>query len=538
MALSALILLAACVWVGPRALSQNLADLTVTQVQLNPQSPKPLEQTAVQAIVQNVGAARSGPFRVSLVVDGKFVSKQRVEGLDPQATAQVDFIWFAPQGRRALRVEADAFEEVAESSEDNNALEIGVDVYPAPLPDLIVESIRTEPQHPQPGRQATLEVVVRNVGLLASTGRANLQLKSRGAMVASLFVPPLAPGQSAALQSSWVVRAGENYLSAQIDALERVAELDELNNVFILVLNVSASPFTGANLVVEELRFDPASALPGEPVLVQAIVRNTGQGSAGSFAVRFEADGEPIGTVSVEGLAIGETSQVQVVWNPPMPGEHVIRVKADEKGAVVEVDEGDNFLFQALEVGPTINRCGQAVHLKLEAGAAQILALLLNLTLEEVHNVFMPQLKAAMEHDFEGLNIRFTLNRPELPHSVLALVADSPRDRLGEAPVDLGNTFRNDRGTVFIGTFQSMLSRTSGLSLARAVLAVANTASHEAGHFLGLFHDDAQTTQRLAGRNLMADGLDAPSSSLFADSSFTEQNLEYLRGILPLECKP
>lgn len=533
--LATLVLLAAGGAFG-EAYSQNLPDLVVAEIRLNPQSPKPLEQTEVRATVRNVGSAPSGPFRVSLSVDGKYVSKQRVEGLNPQETAQVAFIWFAPQGRRTVRVEADAFEEVVESHEDNNALEIGVDVFPEPLPDLVVESIRTQPQHPQPGGQVTLEVAVRNVGLLTPTTRASLQLKSRGSVVSTLFVNPLAPGASVMLQSSWVPREGENYLSAQVDAQGRVPELDELNNLLILVLNVSATPFTGANLVVEDLQFSSSSTLPEEPVIVQAAVRNAGQGAAAPFAVRFEADGAPIGVVSVDGLAAGQARQVQVAWSPPTSGEHVIRVKADEKGAVVELDEEDNFLFQALEVGPAINNCGQTVYLELEEGAAQILALLLSLTLEEVRDVFMPQVKAAMETDFEGINIRFALSKPALPHSTLAFVADDPADRLGEAPVDLGNTFRNDRGTVFIGTFRSVLGRTPGLSPARAVLAVVNTASHEVGHFLGLFHDDAQTTQRFAGKNLMADGLDAPSSSLFTDSFFTEENLDYLRRTLPLTC--
>lgn len=522
-------------WAGtPLAFSQPLPDLTVTRIEVEPSVPKPRELALVKATVENVGEGPAGFFRVGLRVDGRFASNQRVQALEPGATTVVTFQWFGLEGSRVLRVEANLYNDVEESDQDNNILEANVDVLPDPLPDLLIESVRFEPEFPQPGETATLVVQVRNGGRIAPSSRAILVAKDGRRTLRTLFLDPLEAGQSVTLEIPWRPREGEGLLSFEIDAQERIEEVSELNNLVTQIYNVSSRPSTGADLTITGLETVPESPVPGQMASVTVTVLNTGQGVASDFAVRLEVDGQAVQTVAVEHLDPGAHTTVSFFWQAESAGEHLLRAKADEAGLVVEPNEADNVFSTFVQAGEPMNVCGQAVYLRIDEAGVQFLSGTLSLTPEQVKHVFLPKVKQAMEEDFAGVNIRFFLEEPALTHSTLRLIGDSRRDRLGEAPVDVGNFIKNDQGTVFLGSFETLLA--GGRTLDAFATLVANTASHETGHFLGLPHDDVETTRRFAGQNMMADGSEAPGSSVFLDAFFTEENKAYFEQILPLQC--
>jgi len=255
---------------------------------------------------------------------------------------------------------------------------------------------------------------------------------------------------------------------------------------------------------------------------------------ANSFEVAFELDGKPLSVVTVTRLAPGQTKQVSALWQrATLSGERLIRVKADRAGGVVETDESDNVRTQFIEVGQGSNACSQLIFLDLDDAATQLLETFLGIDAESVTNVFMPQVKAAIEKDFSTINVSFSLRRPQRVHSSLRLISEARQSILGVAPLDLNNARKNDTGTVFLGSFVG-LGRLTRTTLERIAQAVANTASHEIGHFLGLNHDTDAITTQFGGRNLMAPSNEA--SSFFEDAFFTADNLAYLHTTLPLMC--
>lgn len=513
----------------------SLPDLVVTAIKVVPEAPKPLKIIDILVTVKNIGPAAADAFRVKLTITSTLT--KRVKALGSNESVTVKFSWFGPEGIHTLKVEVNAFNDIEEANVENNFLEQTLALVSDPLPDLVIELVRSTPQHPQPNAPATLEVVVRNVGLIAPTSKAVLRIKNGSSTLRTLFVDPLLPGQSAIFTVAWTPKLGENFLSFEIDTEGRIAELNELNNVLTQTVTVSLLPPTGANLVVRSLEIFPPGAAPGETVTLKATVVNIGEGEAKDFSVQFEADGVTLDTITIDRLAPGGEGQVEVTWVATV-GERLIRVKADEPGTIIETDERDNVLVEFVDIGNPINRCGQLIFLELDEQAAQTLSIILNLNEEQVHNVFMPKIKRAMEKDYEGVNVRFTLNRPVIRHSTVKFTGEFRADRLGEAPLDFNNRFKGDTGIVFIGSFDKGLSRGRKLNRSLDVLAtaLANTASHEAGHFLGLQHDPESVSQQFNRQNMMANGTDTFSGALFADAFFTPENLDFLTGILPLEC--
>jgi hypothetical protein len=74
-----------------------------------------------------------------------------------------------------------------------------------------------------------------------------------------------------------------------------------------------------------------------------AILTNSGRGDAGPFSVAFTRNGEPLGAVSVEGLAAGATTRVALNAPACAPGE-LIAAQADSGDTVDEADEAGNVL--------------------------------------------------------------------------------------------------------------------------------------------------------------------------------------------------
>lgn len=101
--------------VGP-----GLPDLVVRALTRSPAEPRPGEVVTFTATVANEGTGPAGAFDVDLVLDGALLGSQRLDGLAAGASADVVRTWTATRGEHALRAVADAREEVAESSEENN----------------------------------------------------------------------------------------------------------------------------------------------------------------------------------------------------------------------------------------------------------------------------------------------------------------------------------------------------------------------------------------------------------------------------------
>jgi len=519
---------------APTALAQpseaaQLPDLVVTGLRLNPASPEPNEITQILATVRNAGDGAAEFFRVVLRIDERIQGSKTVPGLAPGAEVELAFSWVARAGRQALQIEANGFDDVEESNRDNNVLERTVEF----TPDLIVSEVRFEPEFPKPGQSARIVVTVMNRGGRAVEVRPALRVQDGRNTLATLFVDGLAPGASAALEVRWRPEAGSHLLRFEIDALARVDESDELNNLATRALDVSTATPTGADLTVREVSVRPDRPQPGETVTVSARVANEGSGAARAFRLDFEVDGAALGQARVQELGPGQERLVELVWIAT-EGERLVRVRADAGGEVVEPDEENNARVHYVDVGAGLNRCGQLVSLELEPAAAQLLSREFGISQEEVQHGFMPLVKTIMEQDFAEVNVRFTLQRAQGIHSRVEFVAEERQNVLGLAPLDFNNRNRSDTGRVFIGSFVAV-GQLSSRSLQVAAQAVANTASHEAGHFLGLEHDDETTTRQFRSRNMMAPSNE--SGTFFQDAFFTPENLEYLQGILPLACE-
>ena len=113
-----------------------------------------------------------------------------------------------------------------------------------------------------------------------------------------------------------------------------------------MAVSVFALP---VDLTVTSLTYTPAEIADGDAVSLTARVQNVGTGrTLSDFYVRFDIDGVAVGHRRVVGgLGIGQSLELSQVWQASS-GNHTATATVDEYNDIIESDETNNALSQAL----------------------------------------------------------------------------------------------------------------------------------------------------------------------------------------------
>lgn len=223
----------------------SLPDMVVESVSASPAGPKPGDVVHFEARVRNRGNAPTpagAVIGVSYWIDGHYAAwgseqAQLAPGQALVLTTQ-STPWTATVGVSRLMAFVDDVDRFLESNETNNKLEVPFAVHPPRqlLPDMIVESITSNPSHPNPGDPVHFQASVRNVGSAPTPAGLDVGVSYwvDGHYVAwgsrRVQVPP---GQALVLTTQslpWTATAGVTRLMAFVDDVNRFPELDETNN--------------------------------------------------------------------------------------------------------------------------------------------------------------------------------------------------------------------------------------------------------------------------------------------------------------------
>jgi subtilase family serine protease/uncharacterized membrane protein len=224
----------------------------------------------------------------------------------------------------------------------------------ADCPDLFVNGLSFSNPSPAVGETVTVTATIQNgtlpnTGGLTGTGSEAYYLvgfyrndKYIGFAELSGDLPV---GSTTTASVTFKAEAGPQKLSAIVNDLGRnIREVNYDNNRRDEVLAGTATDF--ADLAVTAFAADitdGASVSWGQPVNVQAAVKNTGSAEAGSFKVLLYDQETLMASVLVDGLAAGETKLLSFIWRPEKGGAHTLTLMADGPvSSVVEMQEENN----------------------------------------------------------------------------------------------------------------------------------------------------------------------------------------------------
>jgi len=260
-------------------------------------------------------------------------------------------------GALTLLVELDPEQRILEADETNNQAELPFEATAVTEPNLTLAlaDLRVSPEPALEGSFAELAIQLRNTGGTDLSGVAvafhDANPNLGGVLVGEMVVESLNSGEDRVVTVPWpaLPDASDRLIFATADPQDAVAEFDEEDNQVFRRLTVLSLPDIA--LGSASLTFDPPVPLPGQAVELAVAVANLGEQGTGAFVVRAYS-GDPAAalqlgtdqTLDLEGLSQGEAIFSFV---PPV-GTQIVTVVADEEGAVLESEEGNNRAEQNL----------------------------------------------------------------------------------------------------------------------------------------------------------------------------------------------
>lgn len=334
-------------------------DLSAIIIGITPNPAFNEDTLLVRIEIRNLGRAPAPATHTDVQVDGA-VTCPGIDTPGIPAGGSVSVTCTVPPlapGWHPVRACADAANTALESNENDNCASGGISVNRRLLPNLRVESLSFVPEHPLKGETVVVSALVSNRGEgIAGPTRLRVQLDGVD-VCAEVATPEILPSGSATVSCSLgPLMPGEHRVAACADITEREREANELDNCLGVLITVT-DPDDVPNLVADRVTFVPENPQPGDRVMADVHVRNTGLQAAASTLTRVRLNG---GT-TCEGIS-----------TPPVPvggevvarcdlgilnagGRYNLEVCVDQDGQVIESDERDNCLVTSVNVpGPDV----------------------------------------------------------------------------------------------------------------------------------------------------------------------------------------
>lgn len=211
-------------------------DLVVSAISASPVQPATGDTVEFGVTVKNVGIEQAVSSMVALYVDGIELNKVQIKALNRGESAVAAFTWKAVSGTHTIRTSADAHSWVDETREDNNERTASISTK---APDFAFATVTTSPENPSPGEQVNFAVTLQNRGSLPAV-MSSIQSLADGAVTGLDSVRALAPGETCVFNFAWVMQSGPHKISFRVDTEEKVTELDETNNTFVVNFPLTA----------------------------------------------------------------------------------------------------------------------------------------------------------------------------------------------------------------------------------------------------------------------------------------------------------
>ena len=228
-----------------------------------------------------------------------------------------------PDGEYWLIVMADALEEQAEESEDNNVMISTMSftmLFELPqCTDLVVESLVVEPLASYWGGAVTAAVTVTNPGTEPTPSKWKLgaYLSITASLNPATVDPsqkfffeesPIAAGETKTLYKVIDIQSGmpvnPHWLGVILDPDDDLSECNEGNNAALYPDPVTISSTASVDIEVSDVQFHPSTVVAGEDIKVTYNLINSGSTASSGFTVAVVLSEDP--TTSISDVNSGE----------------------------------------------------------------------------------------------------------------------------------------------------------------------------------------------------------------------------------------
>ncbi|MBI3110254.1 MAG: hypothetical protein HYZ01_01665, partial [Ignavibacteriales bacterium] len=334
--------------------AQSKPDLIVQTVWTEPAQPVKGQSYLIKATVKNQGnATASAPLFANLecyfYVNNVQVGEGNFNNLaaGSSITLSTGSLTAPTASSITVKAFADANSESSESNETNNQLSSTITLVDPPKPDLVVQTVWTEPAQPVKGQSYLIKATVKNQGNATASAPSFANLECyfyvNDAKVGEGNFNNLAAGSSITLSTGSLTAPTTNSITVKAfaDANSESSESNETNNQLSGTITLVDPP--KPDLIIQDIDISSASPIAGESVTITATVKNQGSANAGSFYLGYYVDNGFIGEDLLSfGLNAGNSNNETISYTAEVSGTHTIKVIADYKSQISESDENNN----------------------------------------------------------------------------------------------------------------------------------------------------------------------------------------------------
>ena len=251
------------------------------------------------------------------------------------------YSWTAQVGTHILRAVVDSVNNVMESNESNQAIQIPITIGRA---DYVVTDISWDPSLFKVGSTLPCTVTVQNQGTYGTAKSSSVQLFI-GSTSLSRPLSPLAAGATGKAVFTWTAQvSGTTTLQATCDAGGVVDESNETNNIYTEDITILYPDYT-----VGPISITPSEQIIGRNDTVRAYVKNSGStGTVIGSQVQLIVDGVIRTTSSLSGLNAGDSALASFNWTVTR-GSHELVIKVDTLNTIIESNETNNQSTRSFE---------------------------------------------------------------------------------------------------------------------------------------------------------------------------------------------
>jgi uncharacterized repeat protein (TIGR01451 family) len=308
-------------------------DLVVQGITWSPAGASIGDKVTFTATIKNQGNSRSQKAKVTLTIDGSPWVTSDLPEIDAAGSYPSALEWTSTAGNHKIKITADSSNRVTESDETNNDKETD---FATLTPDLVIQDITWLMANPLADDKVDFAIKFKNQGT-GNAGACKLMYTVDKLPTVWENIAAIPPGGAAVWQFSVYLKAGAHTISATIDSVGKIDELDETNNTKALSFN-NVSP----DFAIQSITLSPASAITGDNVTITVKVENRGRDKALASKLSLSIDGTTVSTVDIKPIDIGASVSQDFFWKA-VAGQHEFKLSADADNTIMESDETNNF---------------------------------------------------------------------------------------------------------------------------------------------------------------------------------------------------
>ncbi len=337
-------------------------DLTIESITFLPALPSPGQPVDAQVKVLNMGGLSADNISLRLDIDGVMVEERIIASLGSlQSKTETFMVQNLTDGFHQLTATVDPDNLFLEGDEANNSISESIEFKERV--DLVASSsgIFFSDRYPKEGQiiylSATVynsrETIANNVIVRLYDGDPDIGGSQIGG---DQFISSISGGGSGS--TDWIPydtfgMTGRHFVYVIVDPLNSIEETDEINNRAISGFHVERR----ADLIVEDIQFNPVSPEDGDYVQIKAVIKNNGSEQSEATKLKFyigdpSSGGDQLDIdKSLPAIDSGATRTSQFNLNTTgKTGDNEIFAVIDPFDTVDEINELNNTLSRMLTV--------------------------------------------------------------------------------------------------------------------------------------------------------------------------------------------